>query len=483
MTSRHDIAKVLEQAKAAVARLERTMLLTRVLRGESDEMLPIEALIEIHNGGPMSPQETLHLATSCGNAVLMRKALATGVDVDGQGVIPEPPLVEASRKGNVEAVQILIEAGASVDKQGRALVRDGTIAPLHVAASHGNTEVVRLLLAAGATVDLGTEDRQQTPLMCASWQGQTECARLLLAAGAVVDQQTSDGFTSLEFACKGGHVECAQLLLDAGAPTAEAGGALALASSVLDNDGVLEVARLLLRAGVPVDVHEGAHGLTPLLVACDSGNAEMARLLLECGAAPDKRGARGVGLRATPMRCACLKKRVDLVQLLLSYGASREHVSGEGTPSAEEEFSAREGYEAVVEALRASRDWCTPLHHVEALTPARARALLREGANLHARARPDAESPLERARRIGPGQPGRDAAEVVLQAAAAWGPDTHELWSHDARARAVELLQLGWRLSRSASPPGPFDGAEQALMDLWREKVVPHALDREFRGA
>ena len=49
------------------------------------------------------------------------------------------------------------------------------------------------------------------------------------------------------------------------------------------------------------------------------------------------------------------------------------------------------------------------------------------------------------------------------------------LFPAEARARAVELMQIGWQLSR-VSPA--FWGREQALTDAWLVCVLPHAIER-----
>ena len=60
--------------------------------------------------------------------------------------------------------------------------RTGSL-PLHTAASRGDLEAVQALLAAGAQVD-GRTQRGFTPLDLALFLGKTEVAEALMAAGA-----------------------------------------------------------------------------------------------------------------------------------------------------------------------------------------------------------------------------------------------------------------------------------------------------------
>ena len=112
-----------------------------------------------------------------------------------------------------------------------------------------------------------------------------------------------------------------------------------------------------------------------------------------------------------------------------------------------------------------SRGW-TPLHHLEELSPARTRTLLRDGADPHAQPTP---TPAERASAIGGA-----VSELVLRAARPWSRVSHELYPDAARARAVELLRLGQQLSTQPC----FTGEEQAVVDVWITHVMPHAVRR-----
>merc|ERR1711938_71872 len=134
-----------------------------------------------------------------------------------------------------------------------------------------------------------------------------------------------------------------------------------------------------------------------------------------------------------------------IVQLLcFLHGANRDPPNTDNTA---ESVAEEMGHDALLAWLQRTRDFTTPLHHLELLTAARARELLRAGAALGARARPDAPSPLELARQLllQPQPPGgggaddvvagREAARLVEEAAQPWSPQTHELWPARGRAR------------------------------------------------
>ena len=265
-----------------------------------------------------------------------------------------------------------------------------------------------------------------------------EVAWLLNVGGAVVDQPKHNGATALHIACGKGHIEIVLTLLAAGATVNQA----------------------------------RRDGTTPLYVASRHGLTEIAAALLAAGAAVNQ--ASNTGL--TPLATACRHGHLSTVQLLSSHGAGRTFV----VTGTAENVAAHYGHGELRAWLMRSRLWFTPLHHLEIIDAERARALLRDGADLRA-ALPaaDAPTPLSLAGRLraeGAAPPG-SAAELVLRAAESWSPQTHNLFPSGARAQAVELALLGEQLSRSAR----FDDepcSAIGLRDVWMAFVLPHAVTR-----
>ena len=99
-------------------------------------------------------------------------------------------------------------------------------------------------------------------------------------------------------------------------------------------------------------------------------------------------------------------------------------------------------------------------------------------ADIHAAAEPGGPTPLSlaRAAEAAGGAKEGTAAFLVLEAAKPWSRDTHKYFPAKARARAVELMVMGERLSREDC----FAGVAQAISDVWMGFVIGHALDREY---
>jgi len=120
----------------------------------------------------------------------------------------------ASQKGNVEEMNILLEAKANVN------YRDSYLnTPLYTAAWFGRVEAVKLLIEAKANVN------HDNPLYTATRKGNLDIMNLLIEAKADVNRagnyNDDAGGTSdaLMTAVSHNHVEIVRLLLESGAST------------------------------------------------------------------------------------------------------------------------------------------------------------------------------------------------------------------------------------------------------------------------
>ncbi len=121
-------------------------------------------------------------------------------------------LMEATRGGQTERVQELLEAGADVNAK-----IEGNVTALMFAASEGHTDTMRTLLEAGAEVGEKHSFTGASALDYAALAGHTEAVVALLEAGVDVDAKDQGGRTALMWAKRNGHTEIAELLKKAGA--------------------------------------------------------------------------------------------------------------------------------------------------------------------------------------------------------------------------------------------------------------------------
>ncbi|CAH2278105.1 cortactin-binding 2 [Pelobates cultripes] len=154
---------------------------------------------------------------------------------------------------------------------------------LHHAAAQGNVTLLSMLLNE-EELDLNhlCKDGLST-LYFAAANGHSDCVKMLLTSGAHVDATVSNGFTALCTAAAQGHYKCAEILIAFNADINHVGG-----------------------------------GQTPLYLACQNGNSEIVKLLLEAGA--DRSIVTKDG--RTAIHATVEIGNVDCLKLLMYFGVS-----------------------------------------------------------------------------------------------------------------------------------------------------------------
>ena len=195
----------------------------------------------------------------------------------------ETPLLCAARRGHADALQLLLDRGASVHRRGtgQILTRRAAAAGARAAADDGGGfAMVRYDSMTALHVAVDGNHRQ--------------CAAILLDAGARVDARFQSGldhsgYRALDLAALRGHAESLRLLLDRGARLWAFGGSFRrTALHYATIEGHLGCMRLLLERGAHREARD-IHGWTPLGLAAFHGRVDAARLLVGAGAKVDAR--------------------------------------------------------------------------------------------------------------------------------------------------------------------------------------------------
>ena len=229
----------------------------------------------------------------------------------------DTPLVDAVKRNDGAAVEMLLTAGVDVDAAqpdgatalhwavhlddaaivDRLLRADATVdatneygvTPLSIACSNGSAPLVERLLEAGADPNRA-RPTGETPLMRAAITGSVRAVEALVAHGADVNRADPElGQTPLMWAISARRPAVAARLIDLGADVLarSTGGFTPLLFGARQGD--VATARLLLAAGA--DVHDAMDdGTSALLVATLRGHVRTAVLLLEHGADPNDAG-------------------------------------------------------------------------------------------------------------------------------------------------------------------------------------------------
>lgn len=272
------------------------------------------------------------LACQNGNAAVMDAMLAAGADPNAILSEEQTALMLTARSGNAAAVKLLLDHGAKVNA--REATRGQTA--LMWAAAEAHPDVVRVLVSHGADVNAHTNVYPQPPpalervsapypaggmtaLLFAARQNDLDSAAILITAGAGANDAASDGSTPLFVAVLNGHFKLATFLLDHGAnpnaadqkgeaplyaavdlhdldwstrsaPPREAMDSLEMIKVLLDrgaNPNARVTKKIPLRGNAMFDRRWlNTNGVTPLIRAALSGDAELMRLLLAHGADP-----------------------------------------------------------------------------------------------------------------------------------------------------------------------------------------------------
>jgi len=278
-------------------------------------------------------------ASWAGRADLVLDLLNRGGDPNRRDERECSPLGAATRRGHVEVMRALIDAGADATEVTDA--RTGETL-LSIAAILSRVEPMRLLLAAGA--DPNREPNESyTVLMEAagasyySYPGanlskRTEMVRLLIAAGADVNAVAFQGATPLS--ATRGEDELVRLLLEAGAfiPPHRPGDTPLLVQAMgygrlrpSQEAGILR----LIAAGADVNAAYGNRD-TPLKRACTLGSARVVAALLEMGARRVGAGRDTQGDPPPELHCAARAGEPRIVRMLLHDGAELEEVDYAG---------------------------------------------------------------------------------------------------------------------------------------------------------
>jgi ankyrin repeat protein len=267
----------------------------------------------LHMPGRGRPGDQVPALAAATQAIAEGDAAGLSRLLDGQAARLRPHfgplLVAAARAGDVEAVGLLLAAGAAPD-----WTTPGGTTALYAAGRGGHTEAMQCLLEAGAN-PIGL-DRGGLLLSAAAGEGRGDAIAVLIEAGADPDAAGPDGRPALYAAARAPDGGAVEALLAGGADPNGCGAGVVSPLTEAAAAGNAAAVEALLRAGARLG---GAPGESPseLHLAAASGRTRGAELLLSAGADPN--GADGSG--ETALGVAARRGDVDMVRFLVGAGA------------------------------------------------------------------------------------------------------------------------------------------------------------------
>ena len=342
-------------------------ILERLVRAGAD--------VEVANRYGVTP---LSLACTNANADMVELLLGAGADPNMSLPGGETVLMTAARTGRVGAVKALLANGADVHS---AENRRGQTA-LMWAAAEGHVEVVEELIRSGADFRAPL-DSGFTPLLFAVREGRIGVVRVLLKAGVDVNETVQlnvakrqsfpgrrpvrAGASALLVAATNAHFDLGVELLEAGAdPNTDRTGYTVLHamprvrnSGAGDNDPVpegsgrmtsLEFVRKLVAYGADLNARMTEQprlnntrlnelGATPFLLAAQTADVELMRVMVELGADPllptgenstPLMAAAGLGTRSPGEDAGTEEEVLEALRVVLDLGVDVNAVDDHG---------------------------------------------------------------------------------------------------------------------------------------------------------
>jgi ankyrin repeat protein len=310
------------------------------------------------------PSDRFYQAIRNNDLTSLRDLVKTS-DVNSKDQRESTPLMYAAAYGSIDAMQLLLGAGADVNAK-------NTFDVTALMWCANDFAKVRLLVEKGANVNVRSK-QGRTPLMiAAAHDGNSQTVKLLIDKGAdvLVRDHSVDGSRSRKFessalldATDANDTASVRLLIEKGA---DVNAKNLIGDTPLMNaagHGNLEVMKILLAKGADVNAVDAAEGLrvkngpialgsyTPLLFAVTYGGEDAVKLLLEAGAKVNVQDARGM----TPLMMAIATDRVNVrvVRLLLDKGANLKIKSKDGETAVD--WANKFNYPPVLDALGIDR--------------------------------------------------------------------------------------------------------------------------------
>ncbi|KAL9607879.1 MAG: hypothetical protein Q9167_007251 [Letrouitia subvulpina] len=291
-------------------------------------------LREVSDGEGSKP---LHVASKLSLPGIAKLLLDDGAVVDSRDNWGRTPLMDAIIFNHQSVMLVLLGNGADI-----AAVDFHSMTSLHWAAKYNRNDLLKILLERGA--DRAVYDNNgYLPIHQAAREGHIEAIECLLNEKLQLDVQTKFGETLLHLAVLSNHQKLAEYLLkhnvnvNAWAPPHSYQNPKLLPPSTpiiplhySCTKGYFEMTMTLLDQGAWVNAAPD-NGMSPLMMAVETGNTNLVCLLLARGA---KVNAAVPGSCMTAIHISCRRGDLETTQVLVQHGAKRNvRTSDQHTPA------------------------------------------------------------------------------------------------------------------------------------------------------
>ena len=310
----------------------------------------------------VAADDALLEASQNGDVSAVQTALKAGANVNSYGSNGTTPLIDASRAGKYDLLNILLNAGANPvmqDDSGFTAADVAGMLSIGDAVASGNSSLEVQVLVGGNVKDrLASQAKpakilsenlidaliakdtvkaaalinqatyidfidkrfegQPTPLILAVTNGQADIVDLLISKGARVDRADKLKRTALIYAANVGFTSIAEHLIKAGAGIDFFDSEENTPLTVAIGGGFMECVQMLVKYKVNVNGYLTGSKATPLTTAIGTRHPAIVPILLKAKADPNKPDVKG----ATPLMLAAVLNDIESAILLLKAGAN-----------------------------------------------------------------------------------------------------------------------------------------------------------------
>ena len=242
-----------------------------------------------------------------------------GADVNATNGANVTTLMEASQKGNVDAIKVLLKAGADPN----ITDTDGNTC-LHEAVYYEYP--INVLLNAGANPNIATTYGYTCLHTAVQKQCCIEVLQAIINHGVDVNATSKENITAVMLACKEGNNDVINVLLNAGAdPNITDGDGNTCLHYAALNDSSTDVLQAIISHGVDVNA-TNTNNVTALMLACHKGNRDAINVLLNAGADSNIADADGSTWLYYAARNDCTERFQEMIRLLVDVHAINKKV-------------------------------------------------------------------------------------------------------------------------------------------------------------
>uniref|UniRef100_UPI00398EF671 ankyrin repeat and SOCS box protein 2 isoform X2 n=1 Tax=Pristiophorus japonicus TaxID=55135 RepID=UPI00398EF671 len=267
----------------------------------------------------LAEETALYLAARRGYVECITYLLEAGAECDITSKTKETPLYKACENKNLEVVKLLLKYHADVNHRCN---RGWTV--LHEAVVRSDMNIIETLFIAGAKIE-ASNAYGITALFVAAQSGQLEALRFLTKCGADVNTQASDNASALYEACKNEHEDVVAFLLSQNADANKGSKNGWLPLHIAAAKGNMEIVQMLISVTSKVRVRRS--GISPLHLAAQNNQDDIIEELIEAGynvnaLLSPERSRLFEDKRTSVLYFAVYNNNVEVTEMLLKAGAN-----------------------------------------------------------------------------------------------------------------------------------------------------------------